>query len=243
MFIFRQPILHDDDNDNLYRSNGSNGLVFISEKEGLPTLRLYQSSIKTIATERRRRLDALSTCHIVICDAYSNYAPDVARRMLEKKTMRFGTASEIPINIDEFRAVEKSDTSAAPDQARQRALECTTTARDTFESRLIYDQRIRKQHFTAIRAGLALSFKWFLESRLLFVRYMEERGWIIRFVEAEADVAIARDATPQDVIISSDSYMLGYTTIHTLWRPVSGGVIFEHSLTVLLPTLDSVACS
>ncbi|KAG9063427.1 hypothetical protein KI688_004310 [Linnemannia hyalina] len=69
------------------------------------------------------------------------------------------------------------------------------------------------------------------ESRLLFVRfvrYMESRGWTVKFVKTEADVAaIAKDATPQDMIISADSDMLGYTTIHALWRPVTGGLILD----------------
>lgn len=191
----------------------------------------------TIATGRHRRLDVLSTCYRVICDAYSNHTPDVAHRMLEKNIMRFGTTLDMTLYIDGFQAVEKSDTSAVREQIRQKALERTSTALDTFESRLNSDQRIRKRHFTDVRAGLASSFHWSLESRLLFVRYMESRGWRVKFVETEADVAIAREATPQDVIISADSDMLGYMTIHTLWRPVSDGVILQYSLATLLLTL------
>ncbi|KAF9132444.1 hypothetical protein BGX30_012655 [Mortierella sp. GBA39] len=146
--------------------------------------------------------------------------------------MQFGTVLDMTIYIDEFQAVEKSDASAVREQTRQRALERTSTALDTIESRLTPTSESKAPlHRHPCRS---------LESRLLFVRllrYMESRAWTVKFVETEADVAIAKDATPQDVIISADSDMLGYTTIHTLWRPVTGGLILEYPQAVLLSTL------
>jgi len=66
---------------------------------------------------------------------------------------------------------------------------------------------------------------------------MESRDSMVKFVETEADLAITKEATPQDIIISADSDMLGYTTIQTLWRPASCSVILEYSRAVLLSTL------
>ncbi|KAF9544489.1 hypothetical protein EC957_012092 [Mortierella hygrophila] len=140
----------------------------------------------------------------------------MAHWVLEKNIMQFGTVLDMTIYIDGFQAVEKSDTSAVREQTRQRALERTSTELDTESKAPLHRYSYRSK-----------------ESRLLlvrFVRYMESRGWTVKFVETEADVAIAKDATPQDVIISADSSMLGYTTIYTLWRLVTGGLILEPGL-------------
>lgn len=205
---------------------GVTGWFPFLRKKGYNPVTLYQSSIWTIATDKHRRLDVLSTCYRVICNAYSNHTPDVAHKLLEKDITRFGTTLDMTIYIDGFQVVEKSGTSAVREQTRLKALERTSTAINTFESRLNSDQWIRKQHFTDIRAGLASSFHWSLESRPLFVCYMESRGWMVKFVETEADVAIAKEATPQDIIISADSDMFG---LHDDPHPLATSVRWRHS--------------
>ncbi|KAG9060883.1 hypothetical protein KI688_007952 [Linnemannia hyalina] len=52
---------------------------------------------------------------------------------------------------------------------------------------------------------------------------MAERHWTVRVAATEADLAIAIDANPGD-IITCDSDMLAYESIVTLWRPVSNGM-------------------
>ncbi|KAF9109572.1 hypothetical protein BGX30_008315, partial [Mortierella sp. GBA39] len=51
------------------------------------------------------------------------------------------------------------------------------------------------------------------------------------------DLAIAIDAEPDDIVISSDSDMMAYASIRTLWRPVSGGLILVYTVPDLLKAL------
>jgi hypothetical protein len=58
---------------------------------------------------------------------------------------------------------------------------------------------------------------------------MTERNWTVKIAPTEADVAIAIDATPGDIIISCDSDMLAYESIDTLWRQVSNDTILVYT--------------
>lgn len=97
--------------------------------------------------------------------------------------------------------------------------------------------RIRKRHYTDIRAGLASSFYWSLSCQQHFAEYMRTLGWTVILYDTEADIAIARDAQPGDIIISSDSDMMGYASIHTLWRPDSRNIVLVYYMPNLLKTI------
>ncbi|KAF9927236.1 hypothetical protein FBU30_003419 [Linnemannia zychae] len=75
-----------------------------------------------------------------------------------------------------------------------------------------------------------------LESRL--DNDNRNKGWTVKVADTEADLAIAIDADPDNIIISSDSDMMAYATVHTLWRLVSGGVILVYNIPDLLGALD-----
>ncbi|KAF9118651.1 hypothetical protein BG015_006557, partial [Linnemannia schmuckeri] len=66
---------------------------------------------------------------------------------------------------------------------------------------------------------------------------MRGQEWIVVICDTEADVKVASDAQPDDIIISGDSDMLGYVNIHTLWRPVSKTVILVYFLPDMLKTI------
>ncbi|KAG0313897.1 hypothetical protein BGZ97_009797, partial [Linnemannia gamsii] len=79
------------------------------------------------------------------------------------------------------------------------------------EYRMENKLRLRKRHFPDVRSGLSSSFYWSLESREDFAKHMASTGCSIRDVATEADVAIAIEAQPGDVIILADLDMLAYT--------------------------------
>ncbi|KAG9067690.1 hypothetical protein KI688_011277 [Linnemannia hyalina] len=204
---------------------------------GYNPAQLYQSIVAKVAPNRRRRLDVLGTCYRVIRNSYSNNPPDVAHRKLEKEVSRYGSSLDMSLYIDGYQAVEKSHTAAEREGVRDRAIERTTTALDTLESRLDNGLRIRKRHFVDVRSGLTSSFYWSRESRLGFAQYMQNAGWTVKVADTEADLAIAIDAEPDDIVISSDSDMMAYASIQTLWRPVSGGLILAYTVPDLLKAL------
>jgi hypothetical protein len=68
---------------------------------------------------------------------------------------------------------------------------------------------------------------------------MLNKGYAIILCSTEADVAIASDCHPSDLVMSSDSDLLIYPTIRTLWRPIarqSKFLVYEKN--DLLSTLD-----
>ncbi|KAF9536987.1 hypothetical protein EC957_009129 [Mortierella hygrophila] len=105
-----------------------------------------------------------------------------------------------------------------------------------FEERLNDNLRVRKRHFIDVKAGLKSSFHWPLRSRQEFANYMRHRGWTVDVCETEADLAMAQDAQPDD-IVSKDSDMMAYQSVKTLWRPVSNNLILAYKLPDVLATL------
>ncbi|KAF9117407.1 hypothetical protein BGX30_005524 [Mortierella sp. GBA39] len=208
---------------------------FIRRKGYDPAL-LYHSIIPTITTGQRR-LDVLGTCFRAINYAYSNHPQEIANNMLQKDIERFGDKLTMVLYIDGPQAEEKKWTAQVRESGREKAQGRVKASLDTFESRIDSSLRIRKQHFIDIKKGLGSSFYWCLESREHFAEHMRGLGWDVRICTTEADVAIAQDAQPKDIIISCDSDMLGYASIVTLWRPVSKSLILVYYLPELLKTI------
>ncbi|KAF9118159.1 hypothetical protein BGX30_004787, partial [Mortierella sp. GBA39] len=179
---------------------------FIRRKGYNPVL-LYMSIVASLTTGTRR-FDVLANCYRVIQQAYSSKSSEVAHRTLEKDIERFGTKVNMSLYIDGPQAVEKENTAKTREETRHKALDKVEKSLETFEERLNGGMRIRKRHFTDIKTGLASSFYWSLTSRIEFAKYMENRGWTVVVCTTEADVAMARDAQPGDIIISADSDML-----------------------------------
>ncbi|KAF9117400.1 hypothetical protein BGW39_002216, partial [Mortierella sp. 14UC] len=127
--------------------------------------------------------------------------------------------------IDGGQAEEKMHTAKARDAARQKALDKTERSVNVFETRLKDGKRIRKRHFTDVKAGFTSAFYWSLPSRQEYASYMRHRGWTVVVARTEADLAIALDAQDNEIIISKDSDMLAYQSVKTLWRPTSNSLI------------------
>ena len=59
---------------------------------------------------------------------------------------------------------------------------------------------------------------------------MKQAGWTVRICDTEADLAIAADCQPDDVVISTDSDMLAYGSVSILWRPISKYLVLVYKL-------------
>ncbi|KAG0347946.1 hypothetical protein BG004_006509 [Podila humilis] len=181
----------------------------------------------------------MANCFPVIQQTYSNpdLPQDVAHKILENDIARFGNTLNMYLYIDGGQAVEKENTTEARDETRRKALDRTEKSINIFKGRLNDNLRIRKRHFTDIKTGLKSSFHWSLRSRQEFANYMRHHGWTVDICETEADLAIAQNAQPDDVIISKDSDMMAYQSIKTLWRPVSNNLILVYKLPDVVTTL------
>ncbi|KAF9909410.1 hypothetical protein EC991_008549, partial [Linnemannia zychae] len=217
---------------------GLKGWYPFIRRQGYEPVVLHLSALSSSSsTNGRRRLDVLGACYKVIRNSYMNNTQEVANLILEKEIGRFGSVTEMTLYIDGYQAAEKSDTAVVRQRQREKARERTAVCLDTIQYRMDNRLRLRKRHFTDVRSGLSSSFHWSLESREDFARHMASKGWTIRNVETEADLAIAIDAQPGDIVISADSDMLAYASVRTLWRPVSKGVILSYIIPDLLQML------
>ncbi|KAI8599824.1 hypothetical protein EDD21DRAFT_416424 [Dissophora ornata] len=207
-------------------------------KKGYKPVVLYQSALTSLTTGMRR-FDVMANCFTVIRQAYSNQnlTQDVAHRILEDDIKRFGNTLNMSLYVDGPQAVEKENTAKTREETRHKALVRTERSINTFEERLNSGMRIRKRHFTDVKAGFVSSFYWSLASRMEFVNYMRQRGWTVFICRTEADLAIAIDVHDTDIIISKDSDMMAYQSVKTLWRPVSNNLILVYKIPDVLATL------
>ncbi|KAG0074293.1 hypothetical protein BGZ92_003449 [Podila epicladia] len=116
-------------------------------------------------------------------------------------------------------------------EARDKATTKCTKSLNKLEGIIINNIKPRKRHFADVKTSLASTFKWSSQYRQSFIEYMQQAGWTVRICETEADVAIAIDCQPEDIVISADSDMLAYGSISTHWRPISQGQVLVYNLT------------
>ncbi|GJJ77517.1 putative transposase [Entomortierella parvispora] len=187
-------------------------------------------------TDRTKRLDVLSF-YSIIRNAYSFKAPEEAHQVLEANFLRYGGKDKLILYIDGGAAVEKEETAKKRKANRDKAAEKCYKNLDTLEQRVTNNQKARKRHFVDVKKSLASLFYWPSSVRQDFIDYLIKAGWTVRICETEADVAIAADCRPEDIVISADSDMLAYGTIYTLWRPISRGLHLAYSRADVCQTL------
>lgn len=197
---------------------------------------LQQSEAAVSSPDNTRRVDVLSF-FAVIKSAYANKPLVQAHAFLEKHLMKLGTKENLVLYVDGEQAAEKEHANMIREAAREKAAVRCNQSLATLEQRIDDNLRIRKSHFSAVRTSLSSTFKWSFPDRQAFLAYMNQAGWTVRECETEADVAIAVDCKPEDIVISADSDMLGYASISTLWRPISRDQFLVYKLPDVLRDL------
>ena len=178
---------------------------------------------------RTGRVDVLSF-YGVIKNAFSFHTPEKAHSLLEKHLLRFGQKSSLILYVDGGPALEKLDTTNRRQETRTKAAEQCIKHLDSLEQTIRSDVKPRKSQFTDVKTSLRATFYWSYEDRRAFVHHMEDAGWMVRLCTTEADVAIAVDCKPGDIVISADSDMLAYGSVETLWRPINKYMVLEYDL-------------
>jgi len=133
---------------------------------------------------------------------------------------------------------EKKKTTQDREKIRSDAIQRAQTFLDFLETRVNSNSRVRKRHFTRIIKAINTAFYWTSDSRTLFINYMRSRGWNVKECSTEADVDIARDCKPDDIVVSGDSDMLAFAAeITTIWRPISRSQFLIYHLPSILEQL------
>ena len=216
---------------------GLKGWFPFIRKKGYDPPALPQSSIASFEHTSTRRIDVLGSFYNVIKEAYSNHALDDAHCILERHVMSWGSRDNLILYVDGQQAIEKQHTAEIRQGNRDKASLKCTRALDTLENRIENNLSVRKRHFTDVRTSLSLTFYWSLEARQSFVAHMTGAGCHVRFCETEADVAIAKECQPGDIVVSCDSDMMAYASIATLLRPISKSLFLVYDLNSVLRNL------
>ncbi len=170
------------------------------------------------------RVDVLGTYFLTIRYAYIRHPPQTAHQIVEKEISKLGDdKSRLILYVDGEQAMEKQATHDAREATRTTAKAEAQKLLSELEDRVKQDLVVRKWRFVNINKAINKSFYWNLDDKASFCQHMAQRGWTVRTAATEADVAIARETQPGDVVVSRDSDMLVYGRICTLYRPVSRG--------------------
>ncbi|KAG0254785.1 hypothetical protein BG011_005518, partial [Mortierella polycephala] len=183
---------------------------------------------------------------------------DVAHSTVKRALLKLATPANSVDYSDDFPAKEKKVTHPCREKNRAGAL---TLAHEGIVKldRVGKNLRVRKQTVTDFRFGLKVQYPfsanevdylyhdqqelekaiyWSLEARRSFTEYLRNKQWTVRESPTEADLAIATDCKPDDIIISRDSDMLVYGTILTIWRPISRRQCLVYDVPSVLATLN-----
>ncbi|KAF9958693.1 hypothetical protein BGZ70_009115 [Mortierella alpina] len=193
---------------------------YIRKKGYDPELR-QTSSIPSSSASTAIRLDILGTYFAVIQSAYSRHPANIAHAVVERAILTFGNESALILYLDGGPSEEKKATQQAREDRRKTALDLARTKVAELERRVDEHRRTRKQIHITIKTSLRAGFVWSSESKAAFAAYMRGRGWDVRECGTEADVAIAKECGPGDIIVTKDSDFVIYSSITTIWRPVT----------------------
>ncbi|KAF9357624.1 hypothetical protein BGX26_003415 [Mortierella sp. AD094] len=162
---------------------------------------------------------------------------EVAHAIVLKEVSKLGTCANSTLYLDGGPSNEKRETQIRREEAREKALYQAKEAISELQLKVEKKTRAGKQMFRNIEKNLRKAYYWPSEARVGFAKFMRELGWDVRECGLEADVVIARDCRPGDIVISRDSDMLVYENIHKIWRPISGGRFLQYDLPGVLATL------
>ncbi|KAI7821857.1 hypothetical protein BC939DRAFT_197878 [Gamsiella multidivaricata] len=161
---------------------------------------IHVSTMETAMGIRKGRIDVLSF-YSVIRNTYSYNTPERAHAILGQHLMRFGPRSNLVLYVDGGQAVEKQHTAEIRRASREKATVQCTKSLDELERHINNNLKPRKRHFTDVRTSLAATFYWTSPNRQAFLTYMKQAGWTVRICDTEADLVIATDCGPDDIVI------------------------------------------
>ncbi|KAF9956089.1 hypothetical protein BGZ72_003026 [Mortierella alpina] len=184
------------------------------------------------------RLDVLSFFSR-IRTIYTNYRDDKAKAhfILLEHLKKFADPAHTVYYVDGDPAAEKQATHRLREKKRNDALKTAKVAIEALNDRVSHGKPPTKEMFKQAEKGLRGGFKWTIEDRKDFVNFLRGQGIDARFCPFEADIAIAKDCQPADIVLSQDSDFFAYDTVKMLWRPVGKrdeGKVLEYDKAAVL---------
>ncbi|OAQ29187.1 hypothetical protein K457DRAFT_32586, partial [Linnemannia elongata AG-77] len=169
--------------------------------------------------------------------AYTHCSREAAHGVVHRRLKKLANPLISVLYFDGDPTTEKESTHDERAKVRRKAEELADKKINEFEVRINNGQRIRKQHFVGIQKQLSRTFQWNSEDRLSLIDYLRDHQWIVQLSPYEADVHIADDCAPGDIVISGDSDLIIHPTVTTVWRPISGSRFLEYIVDEVLAVL------
>ncbi|KAF9165033.1 Elongation of fatty acids protein 2 [Actinomortierella ambigua] len=181
-----------------------------------------------------RRVDLAGAFYPTIRWAYGSNILDDAHAVVEGQLKRLGEKDDIIVYIDGAAPEEKQATHLERAERQSRALDMAKRDLDLLDQQISSGQRITKHQFSTVEKHVTNSFSWDPEAKDSLAKYLRKNGWHVVECETEADVEIARDCGPEDIVVTRDSDFLAYATVSTIWQLIGKGRVLEYSVESLL---------
>ena len=211
------------------------GWVFLNKKGYEPIL---HQALPAGVTNPTYRVDLQACLFHLIRRAYTRHPANVAHHIVESGLFKIGSKETMVLYLDGQPAKEKTMTHDRRKKAQADAVGKAQKLLVHFEERITKSQRVRKQLFASIGKQIRKAFYWSLDDRKEFASFLEQNGWRVRIASTEADVKIARDTVPGDIVVTTDSDLLFYGTINTVIRPISKGRFLVYRIEDILNKLQ-----
>ncbi|KAF9159624.1 Rad2 nuclease [Actinomortierella ambigua] len=194
---------------------------------------------QAVSTEdnSRIRVDLLGGFYPTIVWAYRNRPLQEAHDHLTREVLKLGARESLVVYVDGNRPMEKAATHAKRDAISTTSISKAEAIIDQMESRLACDKNITKSRLQAATKALNTSFKWDREARDSFVAHLRHQQVEVVLCPTEADLKIAQDCGPHDIVVTRDSDLLAYASVHSVWRLIGRGRVLVYNLQDILETV------
>jgi len=202
----------------------------LKDKGYIPTLHHHLPQSSPDATTACR-VDVLGTYFQEIKNAYTKHPPDIAHRIMEQELLTAGSKQSLWVYLDGSPSKEKESTHAQREATRVESGERAQVLLDDLQQKIEDRRSVRKQDFKQVGSMISKTFYWSLDSRNAFAAYLTQQGWshVIQ-ATTEADLAIARDCQPGDVVVTRDSDLLIYPSVTRVYRAISRNKYLEYDV-------------
>jgi 5'-3' exonuclease len=194
---------------------GVKDLWKLLEKKGYkpPTLHLPHEHTGVL------RVD-LQACLYSVLQRASDKPTEVSTKKVDDALSEIMDKANTVIYVDGQDTEEKQATSDDRKAKRQKAKAKAAAALDKLEGILDQYKLPGKQLHIEIKKSIGGAFHLSQHDRLQLADYLKQQDWTVKVATTEADVEIAKDCGPQDVVLTKDSDALIYNNISTVWRLV-----------------------
>ena len=174
----------------------------------------------------RIRVDVLGSFFSIIRRTYVNNDLASANNIFEHHLRVCQLPQSITtLYLDGQSPKEKHATQLVRTSKRHAALEKAGLCLDDMEATVQVGKKLKKQHHRKLAKFVDASFYFTQDFRRSLAHHLRDKGWAVIECPSEADIAIARDCTSIDVVLSADSDALIHPSVCTIWRPQRTGYL------------------